>query len=527
MQLIPSKPYPTKSRAELRVFDKLRESFVHDSSYLAFHSLNLTNHATKRFGEVDFVLVTKFGLFVLEIKGGGIRRTNGVWYTVNKYQEIDRIQDPFRQAETALHAIRKAIQQSGEFSQARIPVGFGVVFPDVEWHQNSPEWDRQTICDCNNIKTFERWLNRFFYYWQSKPANSCELQAIDILALKRFLRPDFEVIEPVNAVLDKLNDCALQLTEDQYRYLDIAAANKRVLCSGGAGTGKTFLAIELARRMGDEHTHVVFVCKSNWLRRYLESRMKSEYVVLSTIDSAVIDKQRAGIEKYDILIVDEGQDLFNHKDINVLDSMLWGGLRGGEWYIFHDINNQTGLLPGSSATQSKEIMTCLCSYTPVNIPLTINCRNTKNIIDKIHDALLMDMGVNGTGIGPNIVEYSVTSYNKVETLEHQIIHLFDNGVPVESITILSPFTYEDSSVSALPGEIKRRIIRLDDFSIRSFPVEGISFSEIKNFKGLENEVIIVVDLDEPVGFQGQIEKTNHYVAMSRARGLLCLIWCKS
>jgi len=86
MEIIPSKPYPTNSRAELRVFDKLRESFVHDFSYLAFHSLNLTRHTTKRFGEADFVLINKFGLFVLEVKGGGVKHENGIWYTANRYQ---------------------------------------------------------------------------------------------------------------------------------------------------------------------------------------------------------------------------------------------------------------------------------------------------------------------------------------------------------------------------------------------------------------------------------------------------------
>ena len=56
MEIIPSHPYPTNSSAELRVFDKLRESFIDDKSYVAFHSLNLTKHTKKRFGEA-------FGLF--------------------------------------------------------------------------------------------------------------------------------------------------------------------------------------------------------------------------------------------------------------------------------------------------------------------------------------------------------------------------------------------------------------------------------------------------------------------------------
>jgi hypothetical protein len=59
--------------------------------------------------------------------------------------------------------------------------------------------------------------------------------------------------------------------------------------------------------------------------------------------------------------------------------------------------------------------------------------------------------------------------------------------------------------------------------VRSLPLSEISFSEIKNFKGLENEVIIVIDLVKPNEIEGD-NKVEYYVAMSRARGLLSVIW---
>ena len=64
MQIIPETPHNTESRAEYRVFDKIREAFVDNSHYVAFHSLNLTKHNKKRFGEADFVIVCEFGVFV-------------------------------------------------------------------------------------------------------------------------------------------------------------------------------------------------------------------------------------------------------------------------------------------------------------------------------------------------------------------------------------------------------------------------------------------------------------------------------
>ncbi len=84
------------------------------------------------------------------------------------------------------------------------------------------------------------------------------------------------------------------------------------------------------------------------------------------------------------------------------------------------------------------------------------------------------MGINGTGIGPKIMEYRVIADKAVETLDRKIRRMLCDGVPAESITILSPVAYEESSVAGLPVQLKRKVIRFDDFSIRSFPVGGIA-----------------------------------------------------
>ncbi len=66
----------------------------------------------------------------------------------------------------------------------------------------------------------------------------------------------------------------------------------------------------------------------------------------------VIDRKRAGIDLFDVLIVDEGQDLFEFDAISLLENSLKGGLEQGEWYIFHDVNNQAGLFICQSALKT-------------------------------------------------------------------------------------------------------------------------------------------------------------------------------
>jgi len=519
MKVIPNVIYDNNSKAERRVFHKLQETFVGDNNFVALHSLIVTKHTNQRFGEADFVVVCEFGVFVFEIKGGRVSSENGDWFSIDKNNERHKIHHPFKQSEETLHAIEKDLKNSNKFGGIKIPIGFGVVFPDIEWTQRGTEWDLKTVCDNIQFRNFESWLRKFFHYWNSKLNNNARLTQQEIINITQHLRPNFEFSIPLHVKLAEIEESVVSFNEDQYNYLDIVAANKRVLCFGGAGTGKTFLAAELARRFGNNGKNVVLACKSNWLRRYLETRIQNENVIVSTIEGLILDKRRAGIIKYDIVIVDEGQDIFNFNDIDILDKALEGGLENGEWYIFHDINNQAGLFTDLKV----EIIDLLESYNPAKVPLITNCRNTKEILNKVQTALKLDMGTKGTGQGPKVHEF-VSNNNSRQLLEDEILSLLNNGARPSAITILSPFCYENSIVYQLPDKIKNFVIKLDDYSVREFPISQISFAEIKNFKGLENEIIIVVDLENPNIFSNESEKVEYYVAMSRARAMLCLIW---
>ena len=510
MKIIPNTPYETNSNAEKTVFDRMKAAFFNNNKYTAFHSLNLTQHEKKRFGEADFVIICEFGLFVLEVKGGGIScSTDGLWSTTNRKNENHRIQNPFKQAEGALHSIKKSILGHAEFSRLKLSIGYGVVFPSLKWTVESSEWDKPMVCDKQKIKNFEPWLRKFFSYWNNKTPNKHRLLSADeIRDIAHFLRPNFELIEPLYGTLPTIKENAVKLTEDQYKYIDIAEANSKVLCSGGAGTGKTFLAAELARRLGRKDLTIALICKSKWLKQHLEGIIIKDHLTISTIDSLKVSMRRSGVKKFDAIIVDEGQDLFNFEDLEKLENVLDGGFSNGEWYIFHDINNQSGLFSDTKI----EALKLLESYSPANIPLRINCRNSEQILKKVQDSLQLDMGAIGTGSGPQVHEHH-DSKGDGGILEKEIKNLLANDIPTGSITILSPLPYESSSVSLLPEKIKRKIKKLDDFSVRSFPIQEISFSEIKNFKGLENEIIIVVDLKSPEKITEDEMKVEHYVAL--------------
>ena len=80
----------------------------------AVHSLNLPEHAYKRYGEVDFVVADQRGLLVLEVKGGIVRHSGGVWSFENgRGQARKRSEGPHRQAESGVHALLRTLAGAG------------------------------------------------------------------------------------------------------------------------------------------------------------------------------------------------------------------------------------------------------------------------------------------------------------------------------------------------------------------------------------------------------------------------------
>ena len=541
MRMIPSAPYDTGSQAEKQVFERLRAAF--DDRYAAFHSLRPTRHPRKRFPEIDFVICGPDGLYAIEVKGGRVACHDGVWQYQDRNGGVTLSQEsPFRQAETALHGLMEDLRANlPEDVLDRFTTGYGVVFPDCEWRSDGAEWDPAMFADARRSRDLEGWLCGLFKYWRARAGWKGRPDDDDgaLARLQGYLRPEVDAPEREEAVhllrpevdarereeavrlLHRVEDAGRRierLTEDQMRMADVAEANPRVLCAGGAGTGKTFLAERLARRWADAGLQVALICRSPWLRRHLASRLSMPGLAVSSIDGVRLDCRRAGLECFDALIVDEGQDLFEMDCIETLDGVLDGGLETGRWCWFHDLNNQS-----LTSRFDRRAKNHLESFDPVRMPLRINCRNTRVILEWIQDTLDADLGVHGAGAGPAVrTQSAATRRESAERTTREIGELVDvGGLAPGSVTILSPFDLAESSVALMPPAAARRIRRLDEYSMREIPGDKVGFARIEEFKGLENEAIVVVDLPAPDG--AARKSAEHYVAMSRARSVLSLI----
>jgi hypothetical protein len=243
-------------------------------------------------------------------------------------------------------------------------------------------------------------------------------------------------------------------------------------------------------------------------------------VTVSVAKSARTAARRAGVDRFDALIVDEGQDLLHAEPLDQLEAVLVGGFPKGRWCFFHDINNQSGYF----GVPDLEMLAFLKSFSPTPVPLTRNCRNTRQILEQVQSLLGADMGVRGTGDGPAVVLHRTTTReSSASILAGEIERLTSRGgLDPSQITILSPLPFLESSAALLPRAVAREITELDDYALLDFPPRRMSFAEIQHFKGLENEVAVVIDL--PAITAGAEATPDHYVGMSRARSLLVAIF---
>lgn len=520
MRMIPSQPLATDSKLEPQVFDQLCSAFSggDKSGWFAMHSLNLPKHEYKRFGEIDFVVCGPEGIFVLEVKGGRVSCQEGIWETTNRYGETNRLKEsPFIQAEGALHGLLKKLP--GKVSNG-FAIGYGVIMPGVEQLPDSAEWDRAVLADGKDFKQFEKWLERFIRHWRSKDPKSPIASPSQLKELQQHLRPDFEAVIPLHVSVHDIETRIARLTEDQLKWIDAIEVNPRVICSGGAGTGKTMLALELAKRWGAAGLKTVLACHSLWLKRYLE-RHSVPGLTVSLAGSLQVTAKRAGIHEFDALIVDEGQDILSMDALDNMDRFLSGGINEGRWCFFHDVNNQSGLC----GTYVPDAYDYLLASSPFQLPLKTNCRNTLPILQRIQDDLNADVGNSGVGDGPAVREVCVANADAaIEALEKELRNLVDDeGFNPGDIVVLSHLPFRQSWASLLSENMRNSVTILDDASPRNTNRQTIGFAQIADFKGLESEVVVLVDMPRP-GHNESL-RSFHYVGMSRARVLLSMICC--
>lgn len=546
------------SRGEKLVFNHFKND-VNIKDFIIIHSLFVSKHITRISGELDFlVLAPGLGIFALEVKHGKVSRDAGTWKFENRHGKVTTSTiGPFQQVNNTMHSLRKYLNNLAKDVpklKGRIDdflFGCGVMFTSLdEFNDHGPEAEPWQIFTRTGFrapsshylhslsKGFHKKYERKSWYdpTKSRPSKKdCEL-------IYKLLRGDFSYdYSGINSVLDGEN-LIDNFTEEQFGLLSILEFNNRCLIQGGAGTGKTLMATEIFMRNHKEGKKIGFFCYNKMLGKKLNkditssldiAQSKSEIGSLHSYMMSIckmnppnIDvsqffevdlpfqclielEELNEIEKFDLIIIDETQDLMRELYIEVFDAMLKGGVANGNWIMFGDFCNQ--LLYQSNPSEIIDQVASKSAFTKIP-PLNVNCRNTKNIVLFNHNSTGCELQMSPEGMMTgDRVEHFFPRKNKVaEKVDEIISSLIAKGIPLDKITVLSKKSLDNSQVLISDKALK-------------WKEQGLLHTTVHSHKGLENSFIILTEFDE---LSTDYSTSLLYIGISRARLKLYVVFDK-
>lgn len=551
-RMVPERPANTASAAELFVFDRIRDEL--SSEWTALHSVGLTIHGAKPWAEIDFVLIGPPGVMCLEVKGGVVSREVGVWYTTPRHGPNAGRRQPLK--ESPFEQVGSASAELFHFLDAKSArigkalTGYAVAAPDVEWTVTGPDVDRALVYDHRDTaRSFEEFIQRAVRRWTEKVGSGWHrkletLGRADKQLILESLRGDFQLVPSLLATADLADRELVRLTDEQCALFGRLSQNPRVLASGGAGTGKTVIAVEESRRLASEGKRVLYVCFNRSLAKHVQQVLASEERIdVRTLHGLMMDlvtsNGRAAdlpdvseddlmslflpevaldvilsveLPMYDVVVLDEGQDLLRDAYIDVIEALVGGDLKRGSWRAFLDPNQN--VFGGVAATALRRVS----DTAPVEWPLTVNCRNTAPIAAQV--SLLSGVPLSEV-LAPSGPDVEIMWYGSDDQQREAVLatlrRLRQEGFPAASTVVLSRYRLESSVMhDSKVADLSRGG---DD------PHESATrFSTVASFKGLEADVVLLADVDDLETNEGL---ASVYVGASRAKVALFVFLAES
>lgn len=499
-----------------------------DDNFFVFHSVRWMNKNSKylNFGETDYVIFDKTrGIICLEVKHGGIKGNNGRIHQVNRRTEEEVEINPMFQADRSRYFFIEKLKTIFYKHKVKIPIYSAVVFSGIdskdlrgtlpnEYKINGNTFFHDNIIDLNAM------LDNFFRYHNVNQLTLSSKIVKDIIDL---ISPEFGAFPSLSNAVRQNEFLFNQMTNQQSYLLDYLEEQKTAAIQGGAGTGKTMIAVEKAKRISRDES-VIFLCFNNMLVNFLQTRYSKElpnvhftnlYQLAAKAMKTQVDEDKIqiflnNVEDYpeiwnfDSVIIDEGQD-FTDSQIKSLREIAL--LRDGHFYIFYDKNQ---------LVQQRNMLTWL-DYMDCRLVLTINCRNTKRIAETSLAPLDIDEVKMRLTVDGDIPVFH-HSLNKEDFLSwiHNRIKLYNGeGIDLDNIVIITTKTIEKS--------ILKGTEKIGKYYIGDTAKEGtVLFTTSRKFKGLEADVIILIDVDAET-FNSEEARRVFYVGASRAKSYLEII----
>ncbi len=512
-------------------FEKLPEPFT------VLHSVKWFGLTKGTVGEIDFLIVhPDHGVLVLEVKGGVVSLEKGEWYTTGINGRTHVIKDPCEQADRNRRALGNWLAGDPRTRGETFALFPAVALPDsrVSGHIR-PDCPQDIFIDMTHLDDLQARLLQIYSYWKTRAdAKNARMGGkravqclVDLLVPTRALQP--RIVE----LFAQENRRIEELTRQQFKILNVLRYQKQAVIIGGAGTGKTLLAIEKATQLADSGLRVLFVCYNTNLVSWVERHLRHPAIEVHTYHALVghmINRARIARPRnmdfdeftkkapellvdatsvlhapggdpnllYDAIIVDEGQDFEETWWLGLMDSLR--SPEDGIFYVFFDDNQR--------------IFTQISQMPLDSAPLYLdeNLRNTQHIHERLkpyaRDAEVQSAGPEGRPVEVIAAQDKNTTRRELQRILHRLVN--EEGVRCEDIIVLTP-AGEKRSQWKRDDQLGNFILT---WQLGTEMDQAIRISTIHSYKGLESPVVILTELH---ALHPDTRNQLLYVGLSRAR----------
>ena len=385
-------PWQIANSGEKEADKQLTQAGAGDELMYVMHSLRLSSryHRTQMAGECDFVILTRLGIMVIEVKGGiigyGAQPDGGTgYYRLVSDRKKEAFDDPFSQVDGNADAIQKYLFEK---NLKNIFVGRMVCFPecgfgrfsvskDDLWHRDHELSLPEMIIDSleGQIEIFREKETR---RGASQHIQWKELDEDEIKSICNALEPEFNPDTYRSSLKLNLSESDRRLKEG-ISILSGLNENRRLIVQGPPGSGKSTYALDIIMRLcKNEGLKGLYLCWNELLLAEIQSRvadpsaeipagristklyfdltvelgeLSGDRSLIPTKDTvkrgglrecvkgAVAKTRNArNLEKYDFVVIDEAQDIFDKGIDHVIKALLKvnNPLQNGRYYIFYD-----------------------------------------------------------------------------------------------------------------------------------------------------------------------------------------------
>lgn len=395
-----------------KLFNELKDS---NEVFLIWHDLKFTTHSETRNpykkseSQIDFLLVCKKGICVIEVKGGKVEFQNSEFNFRHKGRLELMKQNPLKQVEGYKYTLKEKIIQ--KYSKKLFIDICVFPFTDIDFSQQRNLFGDAIYTNIQSQRGINllQFINNRFSITQNKIENKHNFKFEELT--NNELNDIRNILSPI------LNDSNIFISnKETYEWLGLKnfevfnglSKNQRVLIEGIPGCGKTTFALAYADQK--RHMKGLYLCWNRFLKIQIETRVKERQLLnleVNTyfkflkelgvnnlaIDDSIADFRNKVLtffsmkleKQYDYIIIDEGQDIINRGVESLIDKLTANGkgLKSGNLLFLCD-NEQAYSSNDENISDDIDLLSMYFSHFQMNnAHRSVNNPNIRQLASRI------------------------------------------------------------------------------------------------------------------------------------------------